>query len=279
MTIQYKPRVAYFDADQLQYRFAFKHQDKITKEVDTQKALEDVLNYINNILYALNADQAVMVFSTGLNFRKYLNRCYKYKRGDKDKPMLLSVIRQHLIDNFKCVMHDWLEADDLLGIIMTQPQNSEERILVSYDKDLRSIPGLHYNPEMKCGTDNRSLIMINEFEAEMEFWKASIAGDNVDCYTGIPLLGKNFIEEHAIPTLTALPDKLSRFEWVVERFAWAYLNKEYALRQMRMAYILHYEDFDLEKNSIKLFNPEKEEWLKLDEINKNYNLLDPIKLL
>lgn len=40
---------------------------------------------------------------------------------------------------------DGFEADDLLGIWMTETEGTE-RVMLSVDKDLLQVPGLHYNP-------------------------------------------------------------------------------------------------------------------------------------
>ena len=73
---------------------------------------------------------------------------------------------------------DSLEADDVLGILATEPSN-EERIIVSIDKDLYQIPA-------KISKDGKTFEEISENEANYWHMMQTLTGDSTDGYSGCP---------------------------------------------------------------------------------------------
>jgi DNA polymerase-1 len=91
------------------------------------------------------SDDLVVVLSGPEDFRRELEPTYKGNRKGKRKPLGYTVVREWLYERHpdRVVSMPCLEADDYLGILATTP-NAPERIIVSDDKDLKTIPGRLY---------------------------------------------------------------------------------------------------------------------------------------
>ena len=76
---------------------------------------------------------------------------------------------------------DSLEADDVLGILATEPSN-EERIIVSIDKDLYQIPA-------KVSKDGKTYEGYQKNEANYWHMMQTLTGDSTDGYSGCPKVG------------------------------------------------------------------------------------------
>ena len=75
-----------------------------------------------------------------------------------------------------------MEAEDKVGILAYAAKN-RDHIIVSQDKDLKNIPGWHYNPV------NEKLWYTTLQEANHHFWCQVLTGDRVDNILGIPGVG------------------------------------------------------------------------------------------
>ena len=79
------------------------------------------------------------------------------------------------------------EADDLLGILLyDDPENS---VVITSDKDLDQLPGLHYNPGILTKDKKPIFYEQKEEDANRFFLKQMLMGDGVDKIPGIPGLG------------------------------------------------------------------------------------------
>lgn len=161
--------------------------------------LADVHNSVRDLLeewqQAARADTIQVCLSEGRCFR--YDAYPEYKANRKGKPPIPGRREaiQFLKDNYPCVSADGLEADDVMGILATQPQDAEVRIIVSTDKDMLQIPAWQVNPDKDrfphkpmYGSCVEALVV------------QAIAGDATDGYGGIPGWGpvkvKKFIEEN-----------------------------------------------------------------------------------
>lgn len=236
---------AYIDGDLIQYRFSIANQAK-DGTTDFERAKDQVLNYMQKIEDRTFADKVTVVFSDRKNFRKVLNRCYKANRNGTEKPVLFNSVREFMKEKWPSMSEPYLEADDLLGIVCTTPTEDEVPLLVSYDKDMRTLPVSIYNPQ----TDEFEK-MTHE-ESERVFWTQCITGDTTDGYYGIPGIGPKgavaIVDE--VMSKSTLDEKL---EVILREYDHRYLDREYALRQCRMAYILRNGDYDPVDGSIRLF--------------------------
>ena len=87
-----------------------------------------------------------------------------------------------------------LEADDVLGIIATMPENKGKVTVVSDDKDLKTVgPSRLYRPM----TDE--LLEISEADADRYFLTQVLTGDVTDGYKGIPGIGPKKAEAYSAP--------------------------------------------------------------------------------
>ena len=139
-------RTLLIDGDILIYKIATLNEEPThwgdglwTLHCDENICKAEVDRQIDELLDNLKADKYIVALTDKKNFRKDILPSYKDNRKQKRKPLALPFLRQHCIDNHNAVIMDSLEADDVLGILATEPSN-EERIIVSIDKDLYQIP-------------------------------------------------------------------------------------------------------------------------------------------
>lgn len=244
-----KPIHALIDADLIQYRFAIANQKK-DGTVDTVSAEVQSHNYIDKIINRIHADKVTLIFSGPRNFRKTVNRCYKANRQG-EKPILHSHLRKVLCEKYPNLIVDGLEADDVLGILCTEPQTDEHRVLVSYDKDMKTLPVTIFNPN----TDE--IVTVDEFDAEKMFWTQCITGDSTDGYYGIPGIGPKGAEA-IVNEIMLESSQLEKFAILLREYEHRYLDKEYCLRQCQMAHILQHGDYDHKTRTVKLWDPTTE---------------------
>lgn len=122
------------------------------------------------------------------NFRFELATLLPYKgnRNVFNKPTHYDAIREHLQSKYQAVLVDEQEADDALGIRATELTESGEAvpILVTIDKDLDMIEGLHYNWVRDVLSD------VDEVAAWRAFFAQCLEGDATDNIPGIDGIGK-----------------------------------------------------------------------------------------
>jgi DNA polymerase-1 len=136
---------------------------------------------------------------------------------------------------------DRLEADDILGILGTR---DPESIIVTIDKDLKSVPGNHWNPDKK----ENGVVKVGQDEADFFFLTQAIAGDSTDNYKGVPGMGM-------VKAKRLLEKEGASWQTVVDAYAKADLPESEALLNARMARILRDSDWNRKKNTVTLWNP------------------------
>lgn len=186
----------------------------------------------------LGDGEIIMVLSGSNNFRKELDPTYKANRTGR-KPLGYKAMEAWLQDEFTCVVHDRLEADDYLGILATKP-NAPKSIIVSDDKDLLTIPGQIY----RLGR----LSTIDEDAGERYWLSQVLTGDPADGYKGCPGVGPVKAEK-------VLSKPGSRWENVKREFLSAGMTEDYAVLQAQLARILHHKDWDSENSRPLLWTP------------------------
>ena len=108
---------------------------------------------------------------------------YKGNRKDTPKPVYKDEITKYLKESWGAETGDNIEADDLLGINQTT-----NTVICSNDKDLRMIPGEHYNFAPKK-EDEQQFHLMDELGGDRWFFVQLIAGDSTDNIQGIPGYG------------------------------------------------------------------------------------------
>lgn len=143
----------------------------------------DVL--IQQIIEATDATKYRVYLSGKDNFRKKINLEYKANRKDTVPPVYLQDCRQYLLDNHSAVMSVGCEADDLLGIEQCDVETYEtgETVICTLDKDLRMIPGNHYN-WVKVELDT-----VAQQDGLRHFYKQMMIGDRSDNIFGVDKIG------------------------------------------------------------------------------------------
>jgi len=102
---------------------------------------------------------------------------YKGNRTNKDKPKSFDLVKEYLKNCKAQIISDGLEVDDYLAI--EQSKDPENVIICSTDKDLKMIPGYHYN------WVTNSFQTITPFEGCLNFCKQLLTGDRIDNIKGL----------------------------------------------------------------------------------------------
>lgn len=197
-------------------------------------------NVVESIRDQTEATSLVFCMSDHDNFRKELYPPYKANRKGR-RPLGWSHMRGYCQDKHGGFTKPGLEGDDLVGMHGSQ----DGSIIVSIDKDLRTVPGLHL--DMNEG----EVIAVSDDEANYNHMMQTITGDSTDNYPGCPGLGKvraaRMLEDCTTPT--------ERWEVVVKAYEKAGLDVNDALTQARLAYILRsFSDYNTDEG-VNLWTP------------------------
>lgn len=259
------------DADVLRYLLAFSNTRKIDWDGDgetvvaiqPEKANAELEDYVEEMVEKFGATDYVLALSCGKhNFRKDVDPTYKLDRHKKEKPALWYVLDDHMNELFadKIVMRYSLEGDDILGTLATHPSPKRapgDRIVVSIDKDLQTIPCRLYNP-MKPDIGTRR---IGIHDADLFWMKQTLMGDTTDGYSGCPGIGAKRADAVLMPIHEKYLDAPAEFHldalWraVVQTYESKDLTAEDALRQARLARILRHGDYSYRNQKVNLWNP------------------------
>ncbi|WAW09994.1 hypothetical protein NB640_12365 [Oxalobacter vibrioformis] len=243
------------DSDIIAYKYAsvsqkeFKWGNGATSVAigDLEQAAKDMDTWISQLMLKFKADDVIVCLScpSSEGFRIKLYPPYKANRAAVPRPALLNPLKDHLEENYRSYKRDTLEADDVMGILTTHPTLVKgEKIIVSTDKDMATLPGKFYNP------DTYRLRKVSLDSADRFHLTQTLMGDTVDHYPGCPGVG--------IKTATALLKGKSGMEaWdaVVGAFKKKGLTEEDALVQARLARILRHTDYDFNKKEVILWEP------------------------
>lgn len=139
-------------------------------------------------------DVEALFFLTGCdktqNFREVVAHGYKANRDPKNKPTHYEALRAAIKADYPTVMTEGAETDDYLCPASKDIEAKFESsginvavVIASIDKDLLCVPGLHYNFVKK------ELHLIDENEANLQFFSMMLIGDKADNITGITGVG------------------------------------------------------------------------------------------
>ena len=270
------------DSDIVAFQFASTHQQDIQWDTDTRSRtvadIEDVKPKVKELLDGwmekLGADDLIVCLSvpSSEGWRKAIYPAYKAQRDGVERPELLMPLKEHLAEAYPSYIRPTLEADDVMGILSTHPTLIPgKKIIVSEDKDMKTIPGWLWNPRK----DKKPWLVS---EAEADYWHLyqTLMGDATDGYPGCPNVGPKKAEKDLremrcpvplIRQITRGPrkgevveewryaDAESLWEVVLRHFHKAGLGYEDALMQARLARICRHTDYDFKKKEVKLWTP------------------------
>jgi 5'-3' exonuclease len=191
------------------------------------------------------------------NFRLSVDETYKGNRAETRKPMILKALREYTLEYHGAELRPRLEGDDLLGIFATG-ENLDDGLIYSIDKDLRTVPGYHWDHKAE------KIIRISEEEAFSFFMSQVLSGDPTDGYSGCPGVGegtaKKALEagsglvpyQHELKSGARKGEVETRYRsepmepWpiVLSYYEKAGLGYDEALVQARLARILQSTDYD-----------------------------------
>ena len=244
--------VLLIDSDIIAYRIALRNEKstafgKVVSELGD--ACHDADVAIAELARKLKADRAILCLSDKANFRKEVLPTYKSNRKDVVRPELLKDVLGYMRDEYECNGWPTLEADDVMGIMSTHDHMIEgKKIIVSEDKDMRTIPGYLYAPHR----NNLGVIEVSELDADRFLCWQAICGDTTDGYGGARGVGKTSVFADEI----IAADREDLWDIVWEAFASKGFNETDAIQQLQVARILRAEDYNIEKQEIKLCLPE-----------------------
>jgi DNA polymerase-1 len=197
----------------------------------------------------LDADEVVIALSCPT--RRYFRHDFlpTYKAGRGKKPILLGTLKAHIAYAWNAKTKPNLEADDVLGIMLTNPKLCPgEKIVVTLDKDLRTVPGLHWNPDKEDRAGP-----VHESAADYNHLLQTLVGDKTDGYAGLPGVGP--VKAAKILEYTDAFDPALAWAAVVAAYEKAGLTAADALVQARVARICRHSDYDYKNQKAIPWNP------------------------
>jgi DNA polymerase-1 len=245
------------DADILACQFAYAYETTQSLNTNGDLDLDDAGwaisgfdSAVERMLIETGTENPVLCFTGRDNFRYSVLPTYKSNRRGKPKPILLDALIDHACEVWDCKTVNCLEADDVMGIMATEYPG--RYVIATIDKDLKQIPGSHYNWRKERIKD------IEPWEADYWFYFQVLTGDSTDGYAGCPGIGVCRARTVLKGVLKDETKKSAKDPWVrvVAAFESRGLTEEDALIQARVARILHADDYDFEERQPILWSPD-----------------------
>ena len=195
----------------------------------------------------LDGDRAIVCLSDPSHryWRHDLFADYKPNRPE-GPPAGLAPALAALRSEFICRELPALEADDVMGILATHAGIEGERVMVAVDKDLLTIPGLHFNPKRPAD----GVTDVSARDAGFNHLAQALTGDSSDGYPGCPGVGPKTVRR-----ILWGDDPALWWKQVLLAFQRKRLGEADALLQARLARILHAEDYDIAAARVTPWEP------------------------
>lgn len=249
---------------------------------DAQSEVERRLDQLRSML---EPDKIILALSSRTNWRKGMMPEYKAHRKKTRKPLVWKPLRDYLADKYDVREIDNLEGDDVLSLLITAPNpKKNDRIIVSIDKDFRSVPGRVFNWKLawdafeaeSIDTPDEAIETVTTEAADRFHLLQTLAGDATDGYAGCPGVGmttaEKLLDAGSVlrPTQKVLrsgPRKGETVEeWVASEpgtpwqivesvFASKGLSSQVALLNARVARLLRHGEYNHSTGEVKLWNP------------------------
>jgi hypothetical protein len=251
-----------------------------TNVADMDVAKRHVMTSINAVAKELRASKIINTLSCPSRhyWRHDVMPSYKGGRKEYKGPMVLEDLKTFMSGEFETERWDNMEADDILGVLATDPEYLPEytKIVVSIDKDMKTLPDtMIYNPDK----DYQPWFNSRK-EADHFFLTQAIGGDTTDGYTGVigmsvdtasSYLSDPWFWESYEHTFKSGPRKgASEQKWrkaparsdpwenILSLFHKAGQTDADALANARVARICRHTDYDRTNQSVRLWLPEEQ---------------------
>lgn len=260
-------RIALVDGDTLVYSAALAAEKAVewdndlwTLHADFGDAKMHFHRILEDIKEAVEYDHIIMALTDGspeTRWRNGVMETYKANRKKNRRPVVWAPLREYVHEVFETFERPGLEGDDVLGILATRKgEPGEERVIVSIDKDLKTIPGLLFN----YGHPELGIVTVTEDEADYWHMFQTLTGDSADGYPGCPGIGAVTAKKLLDPCWMDIDGE----RWFDVDVAWSIIEKSYqkaklstdvALQNARVARILRVTDYDFPARKVILWRP------------------------
>lgn len=226
-----------------------------TLHADFEQARAHLDDSLKEITEKLGGTRVVVALSDETRWRPAVMPAYKAHRTKTRKPIVYKPLREYVHETCEVFQRPSLEGDDVLGILLTHSKFIEgEKICVSLDKDMQTLPGLHVNYSKARGSEDwiaEHLRSISESQADHYHMFQTLTGDTSDGYKGCPGVG----EVKAEKLLAGLTTVAQMWPVVVAAYQKAGLGEETALQNARVARICRSTDYDFKEKEVILWHP------------------------
>lgn len=170
-----------------------------------EKVKESTISYMEGIITKVDMDYKLYL-SGKSNFRYALAtiKPYKGNRTLTEKPVHFDFVRQLYKDLYDAVIAPGIEADDAIGLA-----TESDDVIVTRDKDLNCIPGMHYDWVTDIHND------ISLLEADKCFYKQVLTGDDTDNILGLFGVGK---DSKLLKILDSMENDVDMFNFVKNEY-------------------------------------------------------------
>ena len=198
------------------------HIDSFRRLEPIENALQNAKSLIQNALADIknhypDSHITYFTFVSGNkkrdNFRKAIDPEYKSHRKAEHKPTYLPDILKYLLEHHNGFATEGCEADDFFGHAQSDARKQNHLpIVVSVDKDLKQLHGVHYYLVKKVFED------VTPEQADLVFWRQMLQGDSADNIIGISGVG-------AVKAKRYIPDGTSNQK--AQEIVCSYYQKEH----------------------------------------------------
>lgn len=260
----------------------------IANEIHGEAILENMLHSLKVGLKASTYE--VYLTDPTDNWRHQVDSNYKRNREGGERPLLLTFLKDYLRANHGATHWAGLEADDVLSILATDPEQHSRAVVVGRDKDFKSIPGRHHSWKQDVDAHGNMLIReVTQWEADRFHLIQALAGDRIDGFAGCPGIGMDRAAaaidspHRHVPTPGVKTRGVNKGEpvtrWMAEptQDLWECIVSTYqkgmsflgvqvpsleqaeeaALITARLARILRHGEYDRETGTVTLWTPDK----------------------
>lgn len=253
-------RTLLIDSDILAYRESAAGEVRVDWDGDgnidqTPENFESVKERVDrkiaDLVRTLKAGRAIVCLSCERvdNWRKDYYPAYKENRAGAVKPLHLMAAKEYMAREYETYQRPRLEADDVMGILSTHPKLVKgERIIVSEDKDMRTIPGWLFNPDK-----DRKPVLIGEEAAAHWHMTQALTGDKTDGYPGCPGIGPTKADRILSDAVLHVYEQL--WPLVVRTYVIRGRTEEDALVQARISRICQHTDYDYKTKTVIPWTP------------------------